>query len=141
MPGEQRAHENLKLVRLHYAAYACGDVDGLIESLDPQVCLEVHDEHGRTMREPLRGLDAARGFFEDIKRALTNTTVEIESLRADGDRVLARVKLGGTVRESGVSGVIPAVHLFTIHDGLIAEIRTHRPDWRQHSADAGATPA
>ena len=124
------AQANQRLVGRHYAAFAKGDVDGILHGLDDAVCIEVHDEHGKAVDDPIRGLKAARSFFEDIAESVTDPTVEIESLRADGDRVLARVKLGGTLRDSGVAGAIAAVHLFTIHEGRITVIRTHRPHWR-----------
>jgi len=123
---------NLKLVRLHYAAFARGDLDGLVGGLDESVAINVHDEHGKAAEQPIQGRAGARSFFEGIDGAITNSTVEIERLRADGNRVLAQVTLGGTLRETGITGRIPAVHLFTIHDGLITEIRTHRPDWRNY---------
>jgi len=132
------AQENLKLVRLHYAAFARGDLDGVAAGLDENVSINVHDEHGKAAERPISGRAGARSFFEGINAAITNSTVEIERLRADGNRVLAQVTLGGTLRETGVTGAIPAVHLFTIHDGLITEIRTHRPDWRNHGAEPTA---
>jgi ketosteroid isomerase-like protein len=133
-------NDNLKTVRMHYTAFASGDIDGILSCLDENVCIEVHDEHGAEAEEPMRGRDAARSFFEGLHEALTNTTVEVESLRADGDRVLARVTLGGTLRATGITGAIPAVHLFTVHDGLITEIRTHRPNWRDFDADVPIKP-
>ena len=135
MAEGESTEANLEVVRMHYAAFACGDIDGLVAGLDPNVCIEVHDEHGKAAGEPLRGLDAARSFFGEIAAAVTNTTVEIEKLRTDDNRVLAQVSLGGTLRDTGATGAIPAVHLFTVHDGLIAEIRTHRPDWRTYEPD------
>jgi ketosteroid isomerase-like protein len=129
------AQENQELVGRHYAAFASGDIDGVLAGLDPDVCIEVHDEHGKTVGEPMRGLDQARAFFEEIGESVTNTTVEIESLRVDEDRVLARLELGGTIRKTSITGTIPAVHLFTIHEGLITIIRTHRPDWRNFQPD------
>jgi ketosteroid isomerase-like protein len=128
--------QNLKLVRLHYAAFACGDLDGLVDGLDPDVAINVHDEHGKAAERPIRGRASARSFFEGIGAAITHSTVEIERLRADGNRVLAQITLGGTMRDTGVTGSIPAVHLFTLHDGLITEIRTHRPDWRNYDGPA-----
>ncbi|MDX6586688.1 MAG: SnoaL-like domain [Solirubrobacterales bacterium] len=132
------AEQNLKLVRLHYASFAGGDLDGLVDGLDPEVAINVHDEHGKAAEQPIRGRAGARSFFEGINAAITNSTVEVERLRADGNRVLAQITLGGTLRETGITGSIPAVHLFTIHEGLITEIRTHRPDWRNYGAE---TPA
>jgi uncharacterized protein len=134
------AQENQRLVSRHYAAFAEGDIDGIMRGLDDAVCIEVRDEHGKFVDEPLHGADAARSFFEEIEAAVTGTTVEVESLRADNDRVLARVKIGGTIRQSGAAGTIPAIHLFTIHEGRITEIRTHRPDWRNFTPDDSNVP-
>ena len=128
--ADDPTQENLRLVRLHYAAFARRDLDGLIDGLDPRVTITVHDEHGKPADEPVRGRDGARSFFEGIYSAITRSSVEIENLRADGNRVLAQITLGGTLRETGLTGAISAVHLFVIHDGLITAIRTHRPNWR-----------
>jgi ketosteroid isomerase-like protein len=127
---------NLKLVRLHYAAFADGDLDGVLGTLDPNVTIRVHDEHGRHTQDPIRGRDGARAFFQGIEAAITNPMVQVDELTADANRVLARVHLAGTMRDTGVTGAIPAVHLFTVEDGLICEIRTHRPEWREFGSDA-----
>ena len=132
-----RAAENLKTVRLHYAAFAGGDLDGLVAGLDPNVLICVHDEHGKPVGDGIRGRDQARAFFEEIHSEVAHTTVEIHTLRADGNKVLAQVSLGGTNRTTGVTGAIPATHLFTLFDGQIREIRTHRPDWHARPAEAG----
>ena len=133
--ADDAAQENLKAVRLHYDAFASRDVDALVAGLDPKVVISIRDEHGRSAGEPIRGRDGARAFFEDIHAAVANPTVEIERLRADGNKVLAQVSLGGTLRDQEISGAIPAVHLFTVIDGLICEIRTHRPDWHAYDPE------
>ncbi len=129
------AKENLRTVRLHYAAYARGDLATVVAGLDDQILITVYDEHGKSVRTPVRGREGARAFFEGIKTSVADLKVDIENLRADGDRVLAQVSLAGTVRKTGASGAIPAVHLFTIHEGLITEIRTHRPDWQNYEPE------
>jgi ketosteroid isomerase-like protein len=126
---DEPARENLRAVRVHYAAFAAGDIDRLIEGLDDDISIRIHDEHGVKIGPPMTGKTAARAFFERIHSSVDDASVEIEDLRADGDRVLARLTLGGTLRGGGRSGTIEAVHLFTVCDGLIAEIRTHRPRW------------
>lgn len=133
MPGpDETEAENLKLVHLHYAAFGSGDVDGILARLDPGVELIVHDEHGMP-EERIRGREEAQAFFEGIKAAVANQTVEIQEIRADGARVLATVSIGGTMRSTGMTGAIPAVHLFACHEGLITSIRTHRPDWKRYA--------
>jgi ketosteroid isomerase-like protein len=128
-------NQNAAVVRLHYEAFSAGDLSALLAGLSTDVAISIHDEHGKAGGEPIRGRDEARRFFEGIHAAVADPEVEIHRLRADGDRVLAQVSLGGTLRETGRSGRIPAVHLFTLHDGLITEIRTHRPDWRNYGGD------
>lgn len=137
-PGEIEA-DNLKLVRMHYTAYSSGDVDGIVECLDTGIEITVHDEHGAPEGERIKGKPEARQFFEQIKASVTNSTVEVKEMRADGSRVLASVVLGGTVRATGATGAIPAVHLFTVHEGLITSIRTHRPNWKQYAGDGEET--
>ena len=134
--GDDPSQANIELIRLHYAAFGNGDIEGVLGTLDPNVTIRVHDEHGRHTEDPTRGRDGARAFFQGIEAAIANPMVEVDELTADGNRVLARVHLAGTMRDTGVTGAIPAVHLFTIEDGLICEIRTHRPEWRDY--DAGA---
>jgi ketosteroid isomerase-like protein len=141
----ERAHEdlsaaNMKLVRQHYHAFASGDLEGLAAGLDPNVTIVVSDERGKAVSEPIRGRDGAREFFGGIHAQIQHATVDIGRLRVDGDKVLAQVTLGGTARRSGRTGAIPAVHLFSIFDGLITEIRTHRPDWRHYADAEGARP-
>lgn len=132
---EKSAQENLRAVRDHYAAFASSDIDALLEGLDHGVTIRIHDDHGIRIGTPRVGRSAAKGFFDGIQAAVDDPTVEIRDLRADGGRVLAKITLGGTLKESGRTGEIQAVHLFTIADGLITEIRTHRPNWNDHEPD------
>jgi ketosteroid isomerase-like protein len=122
---------NLEVVRRHYKAFARRDIEGVVADLDSRITITTRDEHGKSAGQGIQGLEGARAFFEDIYASVAHPTVEIERLRADGDKVLAHVRLGGTVRDSGATGSISAVHLFTIFDGRIREIRTHRPRWRE----------
>jgi ketosteroid isomerase-like protein len=130
MSVEEPAADNLELVRAHYDAFARGDFDTLLQGLDPEVVITIHDEHGKPEGEPIRGREGAQAFFSGIGAAVSDRTVEIEHLRANEDKVLAHVLLGGTLRKTGEPGEIRAVHLHTLYEGSICEIRTYRPDWR-----------
>ena len=130
MDAEEPAHDHLELVRKHYDAFARGDLDALLGGLDPEVVITIHDEHGRPEGEQIRGRSGAQSFFSSIGASVSDRSVEIEQLRADEDKVLARVLLGGTLMRTGESGAIHAVHLHTLYDGLICEIQTYRPDWQ-----------
>lgn len=135
--GADSARENLRAVRTHYESFARGDIDAVLEGLDYGVTIRIHDEHGVRLGSPRVGRSAARSFFESIHGSVEDASVEIRDLRADGGRVLAKVTLGGTLKGSGRAGEIQAVHLFMVADGLITEIRTHRPNWNEHEPDHG----
>lgn len=130
---DESFQENLKAVRNHYAAFASGNIDALLEGLDHGVTIRIHDEHGVRIGTPRVGRSAARTFFESIQAAVDDPTVEIRDLRVDGGRVLAKITLGGTLKGSRRTGEIQAVHLFAIDEGLITEIRTHRPNWNEYT--------
>lgn len=130
MDAEEPAQDNQALVRAHYDAFARDDLDELLQGLNPEIVITIHDEHGKPEGEPIRGRDGAQAFFTGIGSAVGDRTVQIEHLRSDEDKVLARVLLGGTLRRTGEGGAIQAVHLFTLYDGLICEIQTYRPDWQ-----------
>jgi ketosteroid isomerase-like protein len=119
----------VELVRRHYAAYDRRDIDGIVETLHPQVEIVSHDELGKADRA-WRGRAAARGLFVEITALVADTRVEILSLEAERDRVEATVRLHGVLRATGQTGPVPAVHRFELRDGLIAKIETFRPDWR-----------
>ena len=75
------------------------------------------------MGGPLRGRDEVRGFFERLFDEVGHNEVEIAELEVREDTVVASVYLHGTMRATGLSGAIPAVHVFTVRDDLIAENR------------------
>ena len=121
---------DVALVRKHYAAFNRDDVPGIIDTLDLDVEIVGSDERAAGARERFRGHHDAARFFAEIKELVADNEVVILSLEARPGRVEASVRLRGTLRATERSGSLPAMHFFTIADGLIARIETYRPDWR-----------
>jgi ketosteroid isomerase-like protein len=121
---------DIELVRRHYAAFNHDDVDAIVATLDPDVRILGTDERGAGTLELYSGIEQARGFFAEIKEEIADNEAIVLSLDARPGRVEASVRLSGTIRATERSGSLPAVHIFTISDGLIAQIETYRPDWR-----------
>lgn len=119
------------LARRHYAAFNSGDIDEILATLHPEVEVFGGDERAGGSSERYRGLDEARAFFAEIKAQVADNRAEVLLLEAAGERVVASLRLHGTLRSSGVSGSVPAVHFLTVRDGRIAGIDTYRPDWRR----------
>ncbi len=123
-------HANIAAVRRHYDAFNDGDLDGIAATLHDEIEVFGGDERAAGARERFRGIDEARGFFAEIKELVADNWVETLLLEATPERVVASIRLHGTLRATGERGPVPAVHFFTIRDGLIARIETYRPDWR-----------
>jgi uncharacterized protein len=121
---------DVDLVRLHYDAFNRDDVAGIAATLGPEVEIVGGDERAGGAGERAAGREEAVRFFSEIKDLFADNRVEILSLEARPGRVETSVRLHGTLRSTGASGPLPAVHFFTIADGLITRIETYRPDWR-----------
>jgi ketosteroid isomerase-like protein len=118
------------LVRRHYDAYNRGDIPGMLATLHPDVEIRESDERGSGQVELYRGQVGAAEFFNEIRALVTDNEARVLSLEAHPGRIDASVRLRGTLRATGRSGSIPAVHFFTLREGLIARIETFRPNWR-----------
>lgn len=123
-------HENISAVRRHYEAFNDGDVDRIAATLHPEIEIFGGDERAAGARERYRGIAEAREFFGEIKELVADNWVETLMLEATPQRVVASIRLHGTLRGTENPGALPAVHFFTIREGLIARIETYRPDWR-----------
>jgi ketosteroid isomerase-like protein len=124
---------DIDAVRRHYEAFNRDDVDAIVATLRPDVEIVGGDERAGGAGERSHGRDEAKRFFTEIKELVADNQAEVLTLEARPGRVEASVRLRGTLRGSGESGVVPAVHFFTVTDGLIARIETYRPDWRSHA--------
>lgn len=118
-------------VRRHYAAFNGSDVDEILATLHPDVEVFGGDERAGGASERYRGREEARAFFTEIKELVADNVVEVLTLEAVPERVVASVRLHGTLRSSTLSGSLPAVHFLSVRDGLVARIETYRPNWRR----------
>jgi len=123
------SEENIRAVQEHYAAFGRGDMEALAATLHPEVEFIAADARAEGgSGPPLRGRDTVLAYLESVHAAVSDNEVEIVSLEAADDRVIASIYLHGTWRRSGVSGAIPTVHVFTLRDGLIAENSMYRQE-------------
>ena len=113
--------ENLAVVRSVYAAFGRGDLEGILNRLDPQVSWRTPGPPDLPTAGLRRGVDAVREFF-----GLLLSTFDIQDFRptdflAQGDKVVVL----GTSREGpkGMGRLVDFrwVHVFTLRSGKIAE--------------------
>jgi ketosteroid isomerase-like protein len=111
---------DVEVVRRHYHAFNRGDLEALVEGLDPEVEFTGGDARAALeLGGPHRGRDAVRRYFAQLFETFAQNQVEVVKVEDDGDRLIASVYLHGPFRDTGIGGALPAVHVFTVRHGLI----------------------
>ncbi|MGH2952365.1 MAG: nuclear transport factor 2 family protein [Solirubrobacterales bacterium] len=119
------SEENVKQVRSGYEAFARGDVDAVLELLDPDV-----DWHPAIA--PILGVETMRGT-EAVRRFLTRDLFEgFDQFRADplsfedlGDFVLVMVRYTGRGESSGIELDQRFATLYELRDGKTVTMRDY----------------
>jgi uncharacterized protein len=97
------SQENVEAIRRATAAYNRGDIDALLEELDPEIewhpALQVLLGGEATV---YRGHEGVRNFIRDTGEAFTELQAEQSEFRDLGEQVVAIGHFGGRGRESGV---------------------------------------
>lgn len=121
MPNEADS-PNVAVVRAMYDAFARGDVDAVLERLDPAVRWTEADgfPYAGTYEGPeavLEGVFARLGAEWEGFRAVP------EELIDGGDTVVAVGEYGGTYQETGRTFTAPFAHILRLENGKVVRFR------------------
>ena len=113
--------ENVELTRRGYAAFVRGDIEGILDILDPDV--EMSDPFGFSTTDAYHGHD---GFVQTVRDGLEAfERYEIETdefIDAGDDVVVVGLRLSGRGKASGVEVDMPRWNLYRIRDGLAIRV-------------------
>ena len=117
--------ESAELIRRAYQAYASGDLDGMLEYIDPDLewtylDLALEDPilqvcHGRQELEQVLGHWAEHGL-----------RAELEEVTGSGELVMVGVRTPGVDAHHGRGGNDLAYGVFTVREGRIVALRDCR---------------
>jgi ketosteroid isomerase-like protein len=119
------SQKNVEIVRGAYEAFARGDLDQVLEIMDPGVewvpaiapILGV---------EPVRGKDALLRFFtQDLPEGFDDFEANHLSLEDLGNAVLVHIRYSGRGPASGVPVSLEAFSLITLRDGKTVALRDY----------------
>jgi uncharacterized protein len=119
------SEENVEIVRGGYEAFARGDIEGVLEIMDPEV------EWAPALApllgvEPVRGKDALRKFLvEDLASGFEDFEARAESIEDLGDSVLVHTQFAARGRASGVPVSLEAYSLIILRDGKTVSYRDY----------------
>jgi ketosteroid isomerase-like protein len=113
------------LVRHGYEAWNRGDVEAVLEFLDPEIRWEgyTHIPESGT----LIGRDQVRSWLERFLEAWEVLDIEVTDLTEKGDQVIALVRFHARGKGSGVEveGGVDA-HIWTVRDGRAVAVRLYQ---------------
>ena len=110
------SEENLLVVRRAFEAWQRGDTEALIALADPDVEVHVPDN---PETQTWRGRDGALAAMASWTGAFEDYGIEVESLEAEGDRVLAITRQRGRGPASGVEMEQLSPYVMTVRDGRV----------------------
>jgi ketosteroid isomerase-like protein len=119
------SQENVEIVRGGYEAFARGDVEGVLEIMDPDVVWAPALAPLLGV-EPVRGKDALRKFLtEDLVSGFEDFEARAESIEDLGDSVLVHTQFAARGRASGVPVSLEAFSLIVLRDGKTVSYRDY----------------
>jgi uncharacterized protein len=119
------SQENVEIVRSGYEAFARGDIEEVLEIMDPDV------EWAPALApllgvEPVRGKEALKKFLtEDLVSGFEDFEARAESIEDLGDSVLVHTQFAARGRASGVPVSLEAFSLITLRDGKTITYRDY----------------
>src|SRR6266571_6062035 len=104
------SQENVDL-RRGYAAFARGDVDGVLDVLDPE--LELSDPFGFSTTDAYQGHEGFARTMRDAMDAFERYEIATDEFIDAGDHVVVSSRLSGVGRESGAIVNMHVFHVWT----------------------------
>jgi uncharacterized protein len=129
--------ENVELVRAAYEAWNRGDVDAVLQYLDPDV--ELRDPPEAPDAQVWHGHEGYRRQLEQFMAAWAEASIEPEEIVDAGDKVLVRVHYRVRGKGQGIEVELRIFHVITLRDGKGVVIQVHGDEARAREA-AGLRP-
>lgn len=116
------AEQSVQLVEGVYAAFARGDVPGVLGAMADEI--EWHEAEGMPYGGVHRGGDAvARNVFGPITTDIPDFAVTPIELIPSGDTVAVVVRYTGTGKSTGKELDLEVVHVWDVRDGKVVRFR------------------
>jgi ketosteroid isomerase-like protein len=118
--------EDVNLARRGYEALAKGDLESVLELIDPDVEVEIHT--GRPDLPETDTLHGHAGFLENL-RLLKEVFEDVEVVPEDfievGEELIVSIYTAGRGRASGIRVENRVTHIWTIRDGRATRFRVY----------------
>jgi ketosteroid isomerase-like protein len=118
------ATENVELARRGYEAFKRGDVEAVLEFLDPQI--EVHDSPELPDRRVWHGYEGFVGNLSNMFDIVQGFELEPDEFIDAGEKLLVAVRVRGHGRSSGIAMEDHLLHVWAIRDRKGTRLEVYR---------------
>jgi ketosteroid isomerase-like protein len=118
------ATENVELARRGYEAFKRGDVEAVLEFIDPQI--EVHDSPELPDRRVWHGYEGFVGNLSNMFDIVQGFELEPDEFIDAGEKLLVAVRVRGHGRSSGIAMEDHLLHVWTIRDRKGTRLEVYR---------------
>ena len=112
------ADTNKAIVAAGYDGFSRGDLEPITSSLAEDVVWTNHATSAAPHSGQFNGPAGVQKYFESLD-AIEITKLDMHSILAEGDRVVALGDIDYKVKSTGKASSGPLVHVFTLTDGKI----------------------
>jgi ketosteroid isomerase-like protein len=117
---------NLDLVNGVYAAFAQGDVPGVLEAMHPEIIWNEAENFPYADRNPYIGPQAVlEGVFMRLGTEWNDWTLDVEEVLASGDQVVARGRYNATHGTTGKPISAQFVHVWWVKDHKLSRFQQY----------------
>jgi ketosteroid isomerase-like protein len=118
------SQENLEAVRRGYEAFNRGDVDAVLEGVDPEV--EWHVPPVLPDPATYHGREGVRKLMQTMQDAFDDFELAVEEVREAGDKVVVMAAVRGRGKESGAVVESPSFGwVWTIRHGKVVLVEVY----------------
>ncbi len=120
------SHENAALIQSLYAAFAVGDVGGVLGNFTPKTIWNEAENHSYADGNPYVGPDAiAAGVFARLGGEWDGFAVSVEEILAAEDLVVVLGRYHGTYKATGKPLNAQMVHAWRVECGKVASFQQY----------------
>ena len=131
--------QNVEIIKSMYEAFSRRDIPAILSNMDPGITFTVPGTQAVAMAGVRKGRTEVEKFFKDLASRQEFTKFEPREFIADGDRVVALVRLEGRAQTHNRSFETDSAMVWTLRNGKVTAFQEYMDTENLAAAGGGMT--